>query len=412
MICSFSSGTAAPAGNPSRAEGLAEEKTTLQVLSHVRLPLIKHAQLLILQSDPFVREHADFFVPKLRAAWAVHMDPHCNGEPPIGSRQHPHGSTQTSKSSRNFFSQSISGSRTFFRRNSDSSLVCSDSSICDRSEQALPARGSEDSLVPVGGTANAAEPALLTGSEGARRLRHLLNPGGRSAGGLAASPLSGADPISGSRGGGSCAYYTPRNYTCDDWSTSLTIEEFAEFPRYGSHTYFFSTPSSAVPYSSSSFFSSAAASACRCDLGGGRAEEEEETDDSSVLEWQAELYPKGVRFHGAKMIGIPTNYDIDENRQEVVRLAISSKTQHAQPCRVDISVLAVATGTEDGSEYMEALAHKCCIFDKEHTMYNIDNIVSFVDLNCARSKYLREGMAGHGIGRTSFKVVVIIKPCQ
>ena len=120
--------------------------------------------------------------------------------------------------------------------------------------------------------------------------------------GFTASPWSGIVPGS-SRSG--YAYYTPRNYTCDDWSTSLTIEEFAEFPRYGSHTYFFSTPTSVVLSSSSS-----SSAACRGDVNGERLEE---MDDSSMLEWQAELYPKGVRFPGAKMIGIPKNYDIDEH---------------------------------------------------------------------------------------------------
>lgn len=356
---------------------------------------MKHAQLLILQSDLFVQKHADFFAPKLQAAWIVHMYPYCKS-PLEGSRTR-HG--QSPESSGNFTSQSVSGSRTSLWHNSDSSPACSDGSGCDCSERVFPVCCSEQSLVLMGGCENAAEFLSSTESDRVGCLQRCASPSERLMDSLMPSPLSGIILPSSSRGG--YAYYTPRNYTCDDWSTSLTIEEFAEFPQYGSHTYFFSTPTSVVPTSSST--------ACRCSVGGERLEE---TDDSSVLEWQVELYPKGVRFPRAKMIGIPENYDIDENCREVVRLAVSSKTQHQQPCRVDISVLAVATGIEDGSEYMEALAHKCCIFDKEHTLYNIDNIVPFVDLNCAGSKYLTEGVAGHGSGRTSFKVVVIIKPSQ
>ena len=327
------------------------------------------------------------------------MYPHCK-EPPKGSRNFHDPSP---RSCRNFSYQNVSGSRTFFRRNSDSNLVCSDSSKCDCLEHVLLTCCSEHSLVLTEGFAPPA--SLVSSAEDvenqARCLQHCTSPGQCLMNGFTASPWSGIVPGS-SRSG--YAYYTPRNYTCDDWSTSLTIEEFAEFPRYGSHTYFFSTPTSVVLSSSSS-----SSAACRGDVNGERLEE---MDDSSMLEWQAELYPKGVRFPGAKMIGIPKNYDIDEHCREIVRLSVSSKTQHQRPCRVDISVLAVATGVEDGSEYMEALAHKCCIFDKEHTMYNIDNIVSFADLNCMGSKYLTESVAGPGSGRTSFKVVVIIKPSQ
>ncbi|KAK7114938.1 hypothetical protein V1264_000910 [Littorina saxatilis] len=413
----------------SKAQTATEKKTTLRIMSYIRLPLVKQAQLLLLQSDPFVQRHADFFFPKLQAAWTVHTCQHGRGTWCLGdagdSKSHSckgsrHLSKQISvdcknvtdqssvycenftnqtsnigeqvksqclKGSRSFTRANFLGSRSVLRRNSDSSIVFSppDSKI-DFLEKLSLVRCSKNCLSGFSRFLDA--PAT---SEN--------NIGGNSQHGFGCFVDSSAASLIPGSSRGDTKYYTPRNYTCDDWSTCLTIEEVAAFPRYASHTYFFSTPAS-VLLSSSSF-------AVRCQSSCAKLEE---TDDSAMLEWQAELYPKGVRFPPAKMIGIPSNYDIDENCRDVVRLSVSSKTHHAQPCRVDVSVLAVASGMEDGLEYMEALAHKSCIFDADHTMHNIDDIVSFAELNRIRSKYLTESVAAPESGRTCFKVVVIIKP--
>ncbi|KAK7493778.1 hypothetical protein BaRGS_00014919 [Batillaria attramentaria] len=376
-----------------RSNQVLEKKFVLHLMSHVRLPLMKHAQLFALASDPLVRRHRDFFLPRLAAAWMFHSQSsgfhhkhflsanhstdssvdniitseRLNNGSSCGASNEPSDSDALSMchvpdAAEPDFFPFLPTSVTLIDREDSPQTFCSNSVCSEKCSGSLPfVSGGRLDLV-------AAE---------AKDCR------------LPRSVMSGSN-----REGST--YHTPRNYTCDDWSTCLAIEDFASFPQYSSHTYFFSSPSGPLPITPTSTE--------RQTLGGG-----EESDDSAVFEWQVELYPKGVRFPHAVMIGIPNNYDIDEHCQDVVRLAVMSKTHHEQPCHVDISVLAVAAGLEGGPEYMEAIAHKSCIFDKDRTIHNIDNIVSYHDLNQAESKYLTASKA-FGTDRTCFKLVVIIKP--
>ena len=394
--------TEKPPVHPSKVISGTERRKPLHLMSHIRLPLIKYAHLLILQSDPFVRQHANLFQPQLQALLSASSGRH----PPCKKGRDVHGPAhdtntpgsrnaqcQGSRMSRTVIHHISSGSRTVYRRNSDTSIV---SGCSSSSQEQSQVQTSGLCVTAISGNADCEEQSesLSCATCSSNCDEGLLYPED-------AMPLHTHPQVHRVTAPtkASIPLCQPRNYTCDDWSTCLAIESFADFPRYGSHTYFFSTPSSAVPLSTS--FSN-----CCCN----GYDTDDETDDAAMLEWQAELYPKGVHFPRAKMIGIPHNYDIDENCQEVVRLAINSKTQHEQPCRVDITVLTVALGKEDGSEYMETLAHKSCIFDKDHTMHNIDNIVPLHELSQPDSKYLTESARAPGTGRTCFKVVVIIKP--
>ena len=81
---------------------------------------------------------------------------------------------------------------------------------------------------------------------------------------------------------------------------------------------------------------------------------------------------------------------------------------------MEVTVLAVAGSGEGGElEYMETMARRTCIFDADHTMCNLDNVVPFADLSRPDSVYLTKSVVGGDRGghhRTCFKVVVIIKP--
>lgn len=382
---------------------LSEKKITLQLMCNVRISLMTRGQLSALMFDPLVCKHSDFFMPKIQAAWNFqarqlqhcHKAVECKGH---GDKTHCIGDHNHRIIAVSNGSLSVSG------RNSHcncSSCINGHSSLCSyhngRNSSHLTFSNLEctcskgkvnnSSFIRIGQT-------VSLGSNGNQNQCSSFLKSCATQNTLT-SLYHSVVPCS-SRG--TSTYYTPRNYTCDDWSTCLVIENFATFPRYASHTSFFSTPMGAFPIVCLS-------------AGNSYKDErlEEESDEHAVLEWQVELYPKGVRFPQAVMISIPTNYDISEHCQDVVRVAIISKTQHHQPCHVDISVLAVAAGMEDGTEYVEALAHKNCIFDSERNIHNIDGVVPFQDLNCPRSKYMTSVPAG-AVTRNSFKVIIIIKP--
>ena len=326
-------------------------------MSYLRFPLVKQSQLLLLYSDSFVQRHADFFFPKLRAAWMVHiqhtggdircLDSVVNGadqqffclthhppkpcfqnKTPAPSMQTQFASTssqncnnkvQSNKSESHRESKCchlIKGTKSLVRRNSDTNIF-------------FPTSGNKIDFLQKLSLVYCPSTCLSGPSQSAEKKEGL----DWSRGGLASCLCYGGVTrhdctakccmVPGSSRSDVC-YFTPRNYTCDDWSTCLTIEEFTQFPRYASHTYFFSTPASALhTHPSSHKPSHEGPQACS-------STSETENEDGSVFEWQVELYPKGVRFPAAKMIGIPYNFDIEETSHDVVRLSLSCKSPHVQ----------------------------------------------------------------------------------
>ncbi|XP_076448704.1 uncharacterized protein LOC143285372 [Babylonia areolata] len=348
-----------------------EKDVFMQLMSYIRLPIMKHAQLLALASDPLVQLFPDFAL-KVEGALNVYTDPLTHGV--CGTADDMAASNS-----------SPSCSRSLCRRKSDSMIVQSKDdlsglSACSAALNAGCASGSADRAMSV--------PFSVQAS----RSRATDIVSGHMSDIPAASLVRHSVPSPSLEYSAHC---TPRNYLCDDWSTCLTIENFASFPSYSSQAYFFSTPASAVQ-------SPTLVAADR--LGG-----HDDTEDG-VLEWQAELYPRGIRFPRARMIGIPYSYDIEESCRDVVRLAINSKTHHEKQCRVDVIVLAVAYGLADQTEYMETLTHRTCIFDNEHTVHNIDDIVPFWELNDGWSRYQTDSVLFPGKKSSCFKLVLIIKP--
>lgn len=352
------------------------EKKILQIMSNVRLPLMTQAQLSSLTDDPFLNKYAQFFMPKLSAACAYHSS-HRTSSPTTAqseSQSNVHCATESSAK------YHVAPCSQQFAKGIDTAAT---SSRLKAVTQSAAAKGNRESWSSHNfGPQNIFMCNVLYMQSSSERTLWNFEPSGRTV--------------------QSCStYYTPRNYMCDDWSTSLTIENFPDFPPYASHTYFFSTPKGMSGGSQANLLHSGHDTCSRAG--------EDEGEDNSVFEWQVEMYPKGIRFPPAVMISIPQNHDIDEHCQDVVRVAVISKTHHCHPCHVDVSVLAVARGVEDGTEYVDALAHKSCIFDKERMIHNIDNIVPFHHLNCSKSKYLTSSNIT-GAKQCNFKVVVIIRP--
>ncbi|XP_046364641.1 BTB/POZ domain-containing protein 17-like [Haliotis rufescens] len=168
----------------------------------------------------------------------------------------------------------------------------------------------------------------------------------------------------------------PRNYTCEDWSCQFTLENFSCLDDFTTRTFFFSTPVS----------SSAA-------------------DDHACWDWQVDLYPKGVRFPKAIMIGILENYEIDQHEHHITRLGVMAKSVHGEIRNVEVSILALASGI-NGSEYIRNVVKKQCIFDFDGCLHNLDDIVPFDELMAAGSVYLTEE------DRNTFKILIIIKPVR
>lgn len=179
---------------------------------------------------------------------------------------------------------------------------------------------------------------------------------------------------------GDSKLFLPRNYISEYWSMELDIRNFYSVPKYGSFVYIFSSPRSIIPL-----------------------------QEGSMLEWEAVLYPKGVHFPAALMIGIPYSFDVPEYHQDSVRLSITCKTPLDGECRVDISVLVVAHTQEDedhGVEYVDLCVSKSCIFYQERPCHNIDHILPIASLTDLPSKYVMPRSNGY------FKLLVIIKPTE
>ncbi|KAL8592996.1 hypothetical protein ACOMHN_017926 [Nucella lapillus] len=362
-----------------------EERILVRLMSYVRFPIIKRDCLLLLYSDPLVIQYQNFFLPKLNAALSLYFCPQHKGAfcacgitdaaatPTENSSPSQTVNTDSHRSPsccrvlfqgvRDWDNAQSAGS--MFGEPSASGLVYQPS--ITNSTQPIPRRDEPSHPTNIGSLLDVPLSSLVS---------HTL------------SDLTKENP----------SYCTPRDYICEDWSNLLFIEHFPGFPRYDSQSFFFCTPKSAV--------------SCSPPRGADRLENLEDNtllSDNSLLEWQVELYPRGVRFPRAKLIGIPDSFDIEETSQDVVRLAVISKSRHQQPCRVEVIVLAVKCGWFDRTEYVETLIRQTCIFDEQRTVHNIDNVVPYPVLN-AGSRYLTDSYILPYSRSTCFKLKVIIKP--
>ncbi|XP_060063117.1 uncharacterized protein LOC132543619 [Ylistrum balloti] len=163
----------------------------------------------------------------------------------------------------------------------------------------------------------------------------------------------------------------PRIYTCDSWCTEMVVSEVGEITPGDVLGAFFSTP----------------VTGC-------------EEDDSSYWDWHIDLYPKGVTFKKCMMIGMLENREIDEVLYETVRLTVTSNTSEVR--KVKISVMVI--GEEEGMEYVVRGLTKTCIFDDDHVLFNISDIIPYASLHGDKPLYKI------GDKKDTLKITVVIRP--
>lgn len=163
----------------------------------------------------------------------------------------------------------------------------------------------------------------------------------------------------------------PRNYTNDTWGTQFIIENFSSLPKHEVRPLFFSSP-----------------------VSGSKA------DEQRCLEWNVDLFPKGVLFQKCILIGLWRNLEVCGTLYNTVRLSLEAKSWESR--RVDVSILV--SGVQDNVEYIRRVIQKRCLFDRVHNIHNFNDLVPYDELNSANSPYLT------GADGNSFKIIIVIKP--
>ncbi|XP_050738861.1 uncharacterized protein LOC127009649 [Eriocheir sinensis] len=166
--------------------------------------------------------------------------------------------------------------------------------------------------------------------------------------------------------------FTPRLYTAEQWSASLTVDNLPGLPAYHTRTLVFSTPASAS-----------------------------ELDCDSQLEWIVELYPKGVWFRKFYLIVWQGTVEVPEAVLRTVRLAVTAKDVEYARVRVAVLVFAV----QEGIEYIVNVVSTNYIFSTDDNLLNLDDILPFDNLNNPpeRKRYLQEPC-------DSLKIHIVISP--
>ncbi|CAH1780313.1 unnamed protein product [Owenia fusiformis] len=164
--------------------------------------------------------------------------------------------------------------------------------------------------------------------------------------------------------------YLARHYTNDHWSMSMEINRFRNLPKYYTRSILFSSP-----------------------ISGSKA------DDHKCVEWNVEFHPKGVYFPPCILIGWQGNLDVSDSAFETVRLSVKTKTTTVQRAEV----VFMATGVQDGVEYIKQVVSRQCIFDLETQIYNLDDVIPYIELNGRSPPYLC------GEDRDTLKFTIMIK---
>ncbi|XP_045606440.1 BTB/POZ domain-containing protein 17 isoform X1 [Procambarus clarkii] len=174
--------------------------------------------------------------------------------------------------------------------------------------------------------------------------------------------------------------FTPRLYTAEQWSASLTVDNLPGLPAYHTRTLVFSTPASAS-----------------------------ELDCDTQLEWIVELYPKGVWFRKFYLIVWQGTVEVPEAVLRTVRLAVTAKD--VEYARVRIAVLVFAV--QEGIEYIVNVVSTKYIFSTEDNLLNLDDILPFDSLNdppVSMDYYLKERKRYLQEPCDSLKIHIVISP--
>lgn len=174
---------------------------------------------------------------------------------------------------------------------------------------------------------------------------------------------------------GGVLYFTPRLYTTEMWSASLSIENYPSLPTYGVRTLVFTTPASFA-----------------------------ECISDHCYEWTVDIYPKGVWFRKFYLIVWQGTLEMPESVSKTVRLSLTSKESNDM-ARVSIGILIC--GKQDGMEHIRTVVKQNFIFSDEERMLNINDLIPYDELND-----LRAGRSPYLIGSNSdvLKLHIVITP--
>lgn len=165
-------------------------------------------------------------------------------------------------------------------------------------------------------------------------------------------------------------HFCPRNYDTEAWSTMIEVEHVPFIPLGEVQGAFFTTPASCS-----------------------------EVDTHNMYDWHINVFPKGVYFGKCVMIGVRGNYTICDKMLETVRISVTTNCTIGN--KVEITILVM--GQERGLTYVQKAITKYAIFDRQNSLFNIDDVVPYHELKSAGSQYLINN---------SLKLKVIIKPVK
>jgi len=164
---------------------------------------------------------------------------------------------------------------------------------------------------------------------------------------------------------------TPRLYTEDNYCESLSVDNFLQLPTYHCRSLVFTS-------------------------------HEIIRDCDTSIEWMVNIYPKGVWFQKCfKIFLAGAMQEVPERVLRTVRVSISTTEETER--RVKIGVLVV--GVQDGFEHIRHVRTRNYIFDKDDQIVNLDDMLSFDELNIEKSSNFLSGP-----NKESLKIHVTITP--
>ncbi|CAG2168879.1 unnamed protein product [Oppiella nova] len=134
--------------------------------------------------------------------------------------------------------------------------------------------------------------------------------------------------------------FIPRVYTSSKWSSTLEVENYKIFPHFGIKGLTLTTPTFKA--------------------------DNPDTNSQTCLsnEWVVELHPKGIKYHKSLM---DKSIEIPELINNTVRLSV----------RLNKGI----GGRTDYIEYVREVVRKLYVFNDEHRVLNIDDLIPFHELN-------------------------------
>nr|XP_029710921.1 uncharacterized protein LOC115253969 isoform X1 [Aedes albopictus] len=173
--------------------------------------------------------------------------------------------------------------------------------------------------------------------------------------------------------------FTPRLYTNDRWSLSMMIDEFEKIENYQNFVW--------------CFFSQKHLSECY--------------EDQSVA-WEIELFPRGVKYNRAMLIGVfnmPVNTEIPESIIRTVRLKVLCQERLQEDQRFRIGVLI--SGVQNRITHIRTCHVRTAYFSNDFRVLNIDNLIPYDELQLSAVN-----LSPHLIGekRDTIRLQVIIAP--